>query len=84
MVFCGITYPLAILPGWMQVVAQWLPQTYVIHAIRSATLSTEGFAGISVDVKMMLLFGAIWLLIGYALFVVMERRARQNGAIGQY
>ena len=84
MVFCGITYPLLMLPEWMQSVAQWLPQTYVIHAMRSAALSAEGFAGIANDLKMMTIFGVIWLVIGYVLFVVMERRARQTGAIGQY
>jgi ABC-2 type transport system permease protein len=84
MIFCGITYPLILLPGWMQSVAQWLPQTYVIHAMRSAALSTEGFAGISHDLLMMTVFGIFWLAVGYILFVVMERRARQTGAIGQY
>ena len=84
MIFCGITYPLAMLPNWMQSVAQWLPQTYIIHAMRTAALSTEGFAGIANDLKMMMIFGIVWLVIGYVLFVVMERRARQTGAIGQY
>lgn len=84
MLFCGITYPLAILPGWMQVVAKWLPQTYIIHAMRSAALSTEGFSGIAHDLQMLILFGAFWLAMGFALFNWMERRARQTGAIGQY
>ncbi|MCC6500771.1 MAG: ABC transporter permease [Anaerolineales bacterium] len=84
MVFCGITYPLAMLPGWMQSVAQWLPQTYIIHAMRTAALSTEGLSGIAFDLKMMTLFGVFWLAIGYWLFATMERRARQTGAIGQY
>ena len=84
MVFCGVTYPLAIQPQWMQDVALWLPQTYVIHAMRSAALSPDGWAGISHDVQMLLLFGVIWLALGYALFVWMERRARRTGAIGQY
>lgn len=84
MVFCGVTYPLTIQPQWMQDVALWLPQTYVIHAMRSAALSAEGFAGISHDLQMLLLFGAIWLALGYALFAWMERRARRTGAIGQY
>lgn len=84
MVFCGITYPMAMLPGWMQSVGQWLPQTYIIHAVRSAALSTEGFAGISHDLNMILIFGIVWLTIGYIMFTIMERRARQTGAIGQY
>ncbi len=84
MVFCGITYPMAMLPGWMQSVGEWLPQTYIIHAMRSAALSTDGLAGISHDLTMVLIHGAAWLLIGYVMFVFMERRARQTGAIGQY
>ena len=84
MLFCGITYPLAILPGWMQAVSKWLPQTYIIHAMRSAALSTEGFNGIAYDLQMLVLFGAFWLAMGFALFNWMERRARQTGAIGQY
>lgn len=84
MVFCGVTYPLAIQPQWMQDVALWLPQTYVIHAMRSAALSTDGMAGVSHDLQMLALFGLIWLAIGYALFHWMERRARRTGAIGQY
>lgn len=84
MVFCGITYPLAILPEWMQSVSQWLPQTYIIHAMRTAALSTEGFSGIASDLKMLVLFGIFWLAVGYMLFSLMERRARQTGAIGQY
>ena len=84
MVFCGITYPLAILPDWMQSVSQWLPQTYIIHAVRTAALSTEGFSAITFDLKMLVIFGIIWLAFGYLLFNMMERRARQTGAIGQY
>jgi ABC-2 type transport system permease protein len=84
MVFCGVTYPLAIQPQWMQDVAQWLPQTYIIHAMRSAALSTDGFSGIAHDLQMILLFGIFWLAFGMAVFAWMERRARQTGAIGQY
>lgn len=84
MVFCGITYPLAILPSWMQSVAQWLPQTYIIHAMRTAALSSQGLSAIAFDLKMLVLFGIFWLAVGYMLFSVMERRARQTGAIGQY
>ena len=84
MIFCGITYPLAMLPNWMQSVSQWLPQTYVIHAMRTAALSAEGFSAIAFDLKMLALFGLFWLAVGYLLFNIMERRARQTGAIGQY
>lgn len=84
MVFCGITYPISILPDWMRPIADWLPQTYIIHAIRSASLSTQGFSAIAGDLKILTLFGAFWLAFGYLLFSWMERRARRTGTIGQY
>lgn len=84
MIFCGITYPISILPSWMRPIADWLPQTYIINAIRSAALSTEGLPAIAADLKVLLLFGVFWLTVGYLLFNWMERRARATGAIGQY
>jgi ABC-2 type transport system permease protein len=84
MVFCGITYPISILPGWMHAVAAWLPQTYIIHGMRIAILTEAGFAGLGSDLLHLLVFGLLWLAIGYGLFLWMERRARQTGAIGQY
>jgi ABC-2 type transport system permease protein len=84
MIFCGITFPVGILPGWMRPIADWLPQTYIIHAIRSASLSTAGFPAIANDLKILALFGIFWLAFGYLIFTWMERRARRTGAIGQY
>jgi ABC-2 type transport system permease protein len=84
MIFCGITYPISLLPGWMRGVADWLPQTYIIHGMRTAILTEASFASLQSDLLHLLVFGLIWLAIGYTLFNWMERRARQTGAIGQY
>jgi ABC-2 type transport system permease protein len=84
MIFCGITFPVELLPSWMQTIARWLPQTYIMHGVRSAALTNDGFAGIATDLILLGIFGAVWLAIGYVLFMWMERRARQTGAIGQY
>lgn len=84
MIFCGITYPLSVLPGWMQAVARWLPQTYVIDGMRKAALGGASLGMLLPDLAALALFGAAWLLIGFLLFSLMERRARQSGAIGQY
>lgn len=84
MIFCGITFPLSVLPGWMQVVARWLPPTYIMHGMRSALLEGAGFKLLWPDIAALLLFGILWLALGYGLFNWMERRARRTGAIGQY
>jgi ABC-2 type transport system permease protein len=84
MIFCGITFPISLLPGWMQSVAGWLPQTYLIHGMRAAAFSNAGIPELLPDLIPLLLFGVFWLGIGYFTFLWMERRARRTGAIGQY
>jgi len=84
MIFCGITYPINLLPIWMQPVSYLLPQTYVIHALRCAALMPNGWDVIIPDLRVLTYFGLFWLGIGYFLFNQMERRARQTGSIGQY
>jgi ABC-2 type transport system permease protein len=84
MIFCGITYPISVLPGWMQSISAWLPQTYVIHGIRSAALTGAGLSELRPDLLALAGFGVLWLAAGYAAFLWMERRARQSGSLGQY
>jgi ABC-2 type transport system permease protein len=84
MIFCGITYPVTLLPEWMRSVTYLLPQTYVIHAMRLAALSPATLADLLPDILPLIFFGAFWLTAGYLLFNWMERRARQTGSIGQY
>ena len=84
MIFCGITFPISLLPGWMQSIAAWLPQTYLIHGMRAAAFSNAGIPQLLPDLIPLLLFGGFWLIVGYFTFLWMERRARRTGAIGQY
>jgi ABC-2 type transport system permease protein len=84
MIFCGITFPISLLPGWMQSVAKWLPQTYLIHGMRASAFSNAGITELLPDLIALLLFGTFWLVVGYSTFLWMERRARRTGAIGQY
>ena len=84
MIFCGITFPVSLLPDWMQSIAKWLPQTYLIHGMRAAAFSNAGPRELAPDLIPLLLFGTFWLVVGYFTFLWMERRARRTGAIGQY
>lgn len=84
MIFCGITFPVSILPGWMQGVSRWLPQTYMIESVRRAALGGASFNDLLPEITIILIFGVFWLAAGYLLFNWMERRARRSGAIGQY
>ncbi len=84
MIFCGITFPIAVLPRWMQVLSSWLPQSFMIHGVRNAALAGAGLNTLWPDIQALLLFGAVWLALGYLLFHWMEKRARKTGTIGHY
>jgi ABC-2 type transport system permease protein len=84
MIFTGASYPLAVLPGWMQTVAAWLPLTYTINAIRKVALHDATLAGIWPELGMLLLFALVLLPAAYGLFRFTERRARRTGSLGRY
>jgi ABC-2 type transport system permease protein len=84
MIFCGVSYPLPVLPEWMQTVAAYLPLTYAIHGIRAAVLSGATPAELWPDLQALLLFALALPPVAYAIFALTERRARRTGSLGQY
>ncbi|MGH2541563.1 MAG: ABC transporter permease [Ardenticatenaceae bacterium] len=84
MLFCGITYPIAVLPAWMESVSAFLPLTYAIRSIRAVSLSGATFADIRADLQALALFALILPVLSVLAFRFMERRARRTGSLGQY
>jgi ABC-2 type transport system permease protein len=84
MIFCGMTYPLSVMPPWMQHVAAFLPLTYGTHAIRAAILNNASVADLAPDFVPLLIFAIALPTLSYLAFQQTERRSRQVGALGQY
>src|SRR5262245_33414524 len=84
MIFCGITFPADVLPGWMRSIAAWLPLTYAIRDIRAAVLTNLTLADLLPDLRILGAFALAMPALGYALFVATERRSRRTGDLGQY
>ncbi len=84
LIFCGMTYPLEVMPGWMQRVAAFLPLTYAIRAIRAAVLANATFAMLLPDLARLAAFAVALPLLGWAAFYLTERRSRRTGELGQY
>jgi len=84
MIFTGVSYPLAVMPAWMQSVASWLPLTYAVHALRAVTLGGATLRDIQNDLLMLALFAVSLSVLGYASFRFTEKRARRSGSLGRY
>lgn len=84
MIFCGITFPLAVLPDWMRQVAAWIPLTYGIRAIRAVALNGATLADVLPDLLRLAGFALVIPVLGFLVFRTVERRARRRGTLGQY
>ncbi len=84
MVFCGLTYPLAVLPSWMRGIARALPLTYSIEAIRAVALGGADAAAVSHHILVLAAFAVGTLTLGVVSFRYTERRMTRTGALGHY
>lgn len=84
MIFTGVSYPLAVMPEWMQTVAGWLPLTYAVHALRAVTIGGATWRDLQPDLTMLALFAVILSVLGYGIFTFTEKRARRSGSLGRY
>ena len=80
----AIVFPTAVLPGWMRAVAEALPLTYAMRAVRGALLANAGLADLTPDLLALAAFALALPIGGYALFYLTERRSRRTGDLGQY
>lgn len=80
----GMMIPVAALPRAVQYVSFAFPLTHGLEAIRRALLLGDGLAALLPVFLRLLATGAALLVVGYAAFKLMERRALKAGALGRY
>ncbi len=83
-IFCGLTYPLGVLPPWMRAVAAVLPPTYVVEAVRRVGLRGAPLADLWPVLLPLLGLGAVLLVAGVAAFTWTERRVKRLGTLGAF
>ena len=84
MVFSGMTYPIEVLPAWMQSVSAALPLTYAIRVMRAVGLLGAGWADVKRDAMALGIFSVIFLAVGITAFRIVERQGQRAGALGHY
>ena len=77
---CCVYYPVAVLPGWLQVVALSLPPTYVFEGLRALVL--HGVLDVGLLLKAFAL-NIAYFAAAYAAFAYFLHSARVNGTLVQ-
>lgn len=77
----GTLIPVELYPGWVQLIARWLPTTLGIEATRKVVLEGQSLGAIWADGTLLLLVvHAMGLAaLGWIVFLVNDRRLKQHG-----
>lgn len=83
-IFCGITYPLAVLPNWMKAISDIIPMTHTINALRAVIASGATATDITREIHFLLLSGIVLMILGILSFIYTQYRVKQIGTLGNY
>jgi ABC-2 type transport system permease protein len=83
-VFCGMSFPIVVLPEWGRAVALALPPTHLIGDLRRVLLAGAGLAEILPSLAVLLALGLLLCGLAVVAFRRTERYARRGGSLAQY
>lgn len=80
----GVFYPIDLLPGWLQWLANLLPLPYALRALRLALLNGADWAALWPDIVALLLFCVLGLPLSLLVFGRAIAIARRDGSLTHY
>lgn len=83
-VFCGMTFPIVVLPEWARAFALALPPTYVLADIRATLLAGATLVEILPDLTILVALAALLSVLAVAVMRRAEWHGRLTGSLGQY
>lgn len=83
-VFGGVYYPIHVMPAWLQFMAQLMPLTYGLRAMRQALLEGAPVTAVLPDVAVVAAIAVALVGTGMLVFQRAVRYARAAGSLAQY
>lgn len=83
-IFCGITYPLEVLPNWMRNISEFIPMTHSINALRRVISSGAVLVDIKREIYILIISGAILMTLGMIAFNYTQNKVKETGTLGHY
>jgi ABC-2 type transport system permease protein len=81
---CGITFPIAMLPGWAQATAAAMPPTHIVDGMRNALLKSAGPADLLPIAATLIGLAVVFAALAVVVFRWLEASARRSGMLGRY
>jgi ABC-type polysaccharide/polyol phosphate export permease len=84
MFFCGVYFPLAVLPDALHPVAQYIPFYYSIEGLRRSLLPSSTASELSFFAAMVGLFSMAFIALGWFVIRTGMRKAKRDGSLSHY
>jgi ABC-2 type transport system permease protein len=81
LLFSGVYYSIEILPQWMQVVARFVPGTYILDGIRKGLIDGMPVTSLVHDVWPLIVMAVVLIPLGAWAFSLAERYAKRTGKL---
>ena len=83
-IFCGMQFPLAVLPVFAQNIGRYIPLTHFVDILRGALISGDGIHDYTSSIIYLLVTGIITFLAGLGIFELVKRSVRSRGLVSGY
>ena len=80
----GAFFPLALLPGWLQTLAEVNPVAITIEAMREALIGGAGWGAVRPDALLLMPLSAFAVVVGAFAFRAALQREHRRGTLGLY
>jgi len=78
----GVFFPIAILPGWLRTLSNYLPLTYTLEAVRKSLIGGASFQNVAHELIFLSIFSFIVFPTGFLFFLWAFDQARLQGKLG--
>lgn len=82
MLLSGVLYPTSSLPPILGALAQWLPTTHALNAMRATLLGGAGIPDVASSLGVLVLFGIVGVPLGLMTLAGAIQYARREGTLG--
>jgi ABC-2 type transport system permease protein len=84
MFFCGVYFPVAVLPELFQPVAQFVPFYYSIEGLRLSLLSSTSISEIYYFIGILLVLSIFFIIVGLLVLRIGLAKAKRDGSLAFY
>jgi len=84
MLVSGVVFPVAVLPAWLQTVAQWVPLTHALDGMRFALLKGADLGELAPVIGTLCAFSVVLLAGGMYAFKLAVDIAKRTGSLTEF